>query len=71
MGLCGARQGASEAGSPALGAADNAAPGKLCLRAGLFSSFDFHQGGMQVVRPKLERRRQALIHLGLDCRKVV
>jgi len=26
---------------------------------------------MQVVRPKLERRRQALLYLGLDCRKVV
>jgi hypothetical protein len=45
-------------------------PGKLCLRAELFSSF-LNEGGMQVVRPKLERRRQALIHLGLDCRKVV
>jgi hypothetical protein len=39
MGDRGARQGASEAGSPALGAADNAPPGKLCLRAELFSSF--------------------------------
>jgi hypothetical protein len=38
MGLCGARQGASEAGSTALGAADNATPGKPCLRAGLFTS---------------------------------
>jgi len=39
MGLCGARQGASEAGSPALGEAENATPGKLCLRAELFTSF--------------------------------
>jgi hypothetical protein len=37
MGECGARQGASEAGSPALGAAENATPGKLCLRAELFA----------------------------------
>jgi len=70
MGSSGARQGASEAGSPALGAADNATPGKLCLRAELFSSF-INEGGKQVVRPKLERRRQALIYPGLDCRKVV
>jgi len=39
MGDRGARQGASEAGCPALGAADNASRGKLCLRAELFSSF--------------------------------
>jgi hypothetical protein len=26
---------------------------------------------MKTVRPKLERRRQTLIHPGLDCRKVV
>jgi hypothetical protein len=40
VGFCGARQGASEAGSPALDAADNAATGRLCLRAEPFSSFD-------------------------------
>jgi len=39
MGFCEVRQGASEAGSPALGAAENATPGKLCLRAELFTSF--------------------------------
>jgi hypothetical protein len=70
MGACGARQGASEAGSPALGAAENATPGKLCLRAELFTSFNY-EGGTQVIRPKLETRRQTQLHPGSDCRKVV
>jgi hypothetical protein len=70
MGACGARQGASEAGSPALGVAENATPGKLCLCAELFTSFKY-EGGTQVIRPKLETRRQTQLHPGSDCRKVV
>jgi hypothetical protein len=70
MGEREARQGASEAGSPAPGAADKATPGKLCLRAELFISFKY-EGGKQVIRPKLEARRQTQLHPGLDCRKVV
>jgi len=68
-GGCGARQGASEAGSPVLRAAENAAPGKRRSRAGLVISS--LKGGTQAGRPKLVKRRQALIHLGSDCRKVV
>jgi hypothetical protein len=45
MGNRGERQGASEAGSSALGAADNATPGRLCLRAEPFSSFVYVKEG--------------------------
>jgi hypothetical protein len=51
MGFRGARQGASEAGSSALGAAENATPEKLCLRVEFFSSsFSYQEGCRRFVR---------------------
>jgi len=54
---------ASEVGSPDLRAAENAAQRKRCLRAELVSNLN-NEVKMRANRPKLERRRQTLIHLG-------
>jgi hypothetical protein len=69
-GASGVRQGASEVGLPALSAAENAAAGKRRRRAGLVSS------SMKEVRDagnstEAGGRRQAQLHPGSDCRKVV
>lgn len=66
----GARQGASEAGSPALAAAEKATAGKRRSRAGLVSS-SLKKRETRATRPKLEGRRQTLLYLGSDCREVV
>jgi len=66
----GARQGASEAGSSASVAADNAAPGKRRSRA-VARHLVKNDEGRRRLCPKLETRRQAQLHLGSDCRKVV
>jgi hypothetical protein len=66
----GARQEASEAGSSASVAADNAAPGKRRSRA-VARHLVKNDEGRRRLCPKLETRRQAQLHLGSDCRKVV